>query len=276
MSSVLSSNDGGCNCGCGGGSGIVLPSPGGGTSGAQTIIVRSAPNLKIGNIINKYIENGVTIYQLEDFILVKPIVSFSNDAPLIEVGETIDLVQFSGNIQQGSYPIVTRTLTPDPGGVDLTAPFTFNVEDVKLVEPGTAALHILSAIDNQGNTTSVQSGVNVKYAFYQGFSSNQTLDQAQIKALVNRTLNDNILQQYGGKKTYVVPSSPAVPKYIQWWWPNGTTGISAALLGGFNLPLVDSAPVNVTNPHDGTIITSYVGKRTANLLDPGTYEITVS
>jgi len=241
------------------------------------VIVRNVPGIQIGNIINAFEENGDQIYELDDLVLVKPVVNFSNNAPAVnQIGATVALVTFNGSIVAGTYPITSRSITPDPGGLDLTAPFSFQKANVKRTTPGTAELHTVQATDNQGYITSKQSGVVFKHAFYQGFLENAILNQAQIKALINKTLNDTILDQYAGKKTYVVPSSLGTSKYIYWCGVVGTTAISAASLGGLALPLLDLAPVNVTNEFDGSVVNSYWVKRTANLLDPGSYDITIS
>jgi hypothetical protein len=263
----------GCSCcGGGGGAGAIGGQPPGGAS----IIVRHKVGTVIGNVIREYHEQGTTIYELDDEVIQAPLVALSNNAPAVsEIGRTIDVVVFSGSITQKTYPIATRSLTPDPGGVDLTAPFTFEVLNVKRITPGIAELHTLSATDTEGTTSSKQSGVAFKHAFYQGYNTAPLLTEADIKSLSNKTLNDSIIQQYGGAKTYVVPG-PSVPSYIYWLGPVGTPNIAGATLSGFALPLLDLAPVNVTNDFDGSIITSYWVKRTANLFDPGTYSIILS
>ena len=270
---VLSSTD--CDCGCSG-SGLTLQ-PGGSSSFLDSFTVRHRHGIAIGNVINQYNENGKKIYELDDLNLQLPAITFGNDAPsLSEIGQTIALVTFNGLITQGTYPIVSRTITPNPGGLDLTAAFNFQKTDVKRTTPGTAESHMVQAVDDQGNSRSVSSGVIFKHAFYQGYSGLTSLDETAIKALVNKSLNDSIIQQYGGQKTYVVPIAPATPKYIYWCGPVGTATIVGAILNGLTLPLLDLAPVNVTNIHDGAIVTSYWVKRTANLFDPTTYLITLS
>lgn len=273
MRKVKTSNNPG-SCGCG-------PTPG--TSNGSVIditnppiIVRAIEGALNGNIVRPYQENGVLVYQLEDFTLVKPVVAFTNNAPVAtEIGATISSVTFNGSISQGSYPIASRSLTPNPGVV-LTAPFNFNKVNVKRTTPGVAESHTLQATDDHGNQTSVISAVTFKHSFYQGYSELPTLTQAQIKALANKTLNDNIIQQYGGEKTYVVPGSPATPKYIFWIGPVGTQAIAAALLGGLGLAISILPSVNVTNSNDGSIITPYFVIRTSNKFNPGTYKITTS
>ena len=268
----LPTTSGGCSCCQGGGAGIIGVQPG----GAPSIIVRHKQGTVIGNVIKEYHEGGTTIYELDDQVIQAPIVALSNNAPGVsEIGRTLAVVIFSGNITQTTFPIVTRSLAPDPGGIDLTAPFTFEVTNVKRTTPGVAELHTLSATDTEGNTTSKQSGVSFKHAFFQGTNTAPLLTEADIKSLSNKTLNDSIIQQYGGSKDYLVPG-PTVPRFIYWVGPVGTPNIVGATLSGFALPLVDLAPVNVTNDWDGSIVTSYWVKRTANLFDPGTYKIIIS
>lgn len=270
---LLSSNN--CDCGCNS-AGNIGPSPGGGgvlTPDDIPIIVRSVPGIEIGNVINAYMESGKKIYELDDLALVLPGVVLTNNAPVAtEIGVNIGSVTFNGNITQGTYPIASRTLTPNPGGLDLTAPFSFNKINVKRTSPGIAELHTLQAIDDQGNSKTVTSGVTFKFAFYRGYSDIAVLDQTQIKALIAKTLNDSILQEYGGQKSYTVPNTPSsVSKYIFWCGPVGTTGISGAMLNGLTLPLTTLPVVNVTNANDGAIVTPYWVKRTTQKFDPGIY-----
>jgi hypothetical protein len=267
----LPTTSGGCSCCQGGGAGSIGGQPPGGPS----IIVRHKAGTVIGNVIKEYHEQGTTIYELDDQVLQAPAVVLTNNAPAAtEIGRTLASVIFSGSITQKTFPIATRSLVPDPGGIDLTAPFTFEKTNVMRTTPGIAELHTLSATDTEGNTSSKQSGVAFKHAFYQGYNTAPSLTEAQIKAMT-KTLNDSIIQQYGGAKTYVVPG-PSVPSFIFWCGPVGTPNIAGATLSGFALPLIDLPPVNVTNDYDGSIITSYWVKRTANLFDPGSYSIIIS
>lgn len=261
----------GCGCGCtdgelGSGS---SPNP------LDLFTVRHKPGTEIGNVIMQYNENGKLIYELDDLSLVEPIVAFSNDAGTREVGETVALVTFTGTINQGTHPIISREITPDPGGVNLNVnPFSFQKVDVKRTTPGAAELHTVAAEDDQGNISSVASSVLFKDAFFQGFNASPTLTEVQIKALANKHKIDSILQQYGGSKSYVVPGPDA--KYIYWVGPVGTPIIGGASLGGFMLPLVDVGPIVVTNPHDPSLTLPYWVKRTSNKFDPGTYSIAIS
>jgi len=264
----------GCSC-CDAGAGNIAGQGGGfGGGGSANIIVRHKQGTVIGNVIKEYNEQGVTVYELDDQILAFPVVVFTNNAPITEIGQTIDIVTFSGSITAATFPIAIRSLTPDPGGVDITAPFTFQKLDVKRTTPGVAELHTLSATDTEGNTTTKQSGVTFKHAVYRGYNTASSVSELDIKAMT-KTLNDSIAQQYGGEKTYVVPG-PGASNYIYWTAPIGTPGIAGATLSGFALPLVDLTPVDVTNIHDGSIITPYWVKRTANKFDPGTYKIILS
>lgn len=260
-------------CGCGGGAGgtPVLPE----LDPKEGILVRSKPNILIGNIINKFIENGVIVYELDDFTLVKPVISLSNNAPVTEVADTVASVVFNGNTAQGTFPIASRTLTPGES-VDLTAPFTFTKSNVKRTTIGLGQQHTLVVVDNQGNSSTIINGVSFKYGFYQGFNSLAVLDQTAIKALANKTLVDSILNSYGGVKTYVVPGSPSGPKYIYWCGAVGTPVPQGAILNGLPLPLQVLSNVNVTNPHDGTVITAYWVVRTAVRFDSGSYDISLS
>ena len=273
MTNKVLTSTGGCGCGQGLG-GIALQPPGSG-GGSANIIVRHKHGCVIGNVIYEYNEGGVKVYELDDLILSLPVVALTNDAPAkSEIGVTIPVVTFSGSITQGTWPITSRSLTPDPGGVDLSGPFLFQKINVKRTTPGTAENHTLSATDSEGNSKSATSGVVFKHAFYQGFNALTSLNETQIKTLVNKTLNDSIIQQYGGEQDYTNPLS--TPKYIYWCGPIGTTAIAGAMLSGLALPLLELAPVSVINIHDGSIVTPYWVKRSANLFDPGTYKITLS
>lgn len=270
---VLTSNQAG-SCGCGPASASSRPPI---DFENPSIIVRHMEGALNGNFVRKYSENGNLVYQLEDFTLVKPVIVFTNDAPAkTEIGVNIATVEFNGSITQGSYPISTRSIDPDPGGLILTAPFSFDKTNVKRTSPGVAELHTLQATDDHGNQTVVTSSVAFKHSFYQGYSDLATLTQAQIKALVNKTLNDNIIQEYGGQNAYVVPGSPATPKYIYWCFPVGTQAIAGATMLGLGLALTTLATVAVTNSNDGAIVTEYAVMRTANKFNPGSYNLTLS
>ena len=271
---VLTSSPGGCDCGCGQGLGGLSLHPGGGGGGSANIIVRHKHGCVIGNVIYEYNEGGVKIYELDDLILVMPVVVLTNNAaPKTEIGVTIPVVTFSGSITEGTWPITSRSLVPDPGGVDLTAPFTFDKTNVKRTTPGIAESHTLSATDSEGNSKSATSGVVFKHAVYQGFNASTSLTETQIKGLT-KTLNDSIIQQYGGENDYINP--PSTPKYLYFCGPVGTHAIAGAMLSGLALPLLELPTVSVINIHDGSIVIPYWVKRSANLFDPGTYKITLS
>ena len=264
----------GCHC-CDAGAGNIAGQGGSGSGGSANIIVRHKQGTAIGNVIREYNEQGIKVYELDDQVLQFPLVVLTNNAPATtEIGRTLALVTFNGSITQTTFPIASRSLVPDPGGVDITVPFSFQKADVKRTTPGVAELHTLSATDTEGNTTTKQSGVNFKHAVYQGYNTAALVSELDIKAMT-KTLNDSIVQQYGGEKTYLVPG-PGAANYIYWTAPIGTPGIAGATLSGFALPLVDLTPVDVTNIYDGSIITPYWVKRTANKLDPGTYKIILS
>lgn len=260
-----------CACGCetdGDNGSIPIVSP------QDQIVVRNRPGIEIGNVINEYNENGVKIYELDDLDLVGPGVTLTNDAPdPVEVGRTIAAVVFNGSIVQGTFPIIQRTISPDPGGLNLLLPFTFTVNNVKRNTPGAAAVYTLTAKDEQLNTSQVVKGVNVKHAAYHGFNAAAILNETQIKALT-KTIVDSVLDSYGGTRQYVVPGPD--PKYIYWCGVQGTPIIGGATLSGFALPLIDVGPVSVQNIYDSSLVNTYWVKRTANKFDPGTYSIFLS
>lgn len=260
------------NCGCGVPP-VSVPSP----NPLDSIIVRSKAGIQVGNVIYKYQQGGKVIYELDDLDLIKPVVNFVNDQSSVkEVGFNVAVVNFSGDISQGTFPISSKIMTPDEG-LDLDLPFNFQKTNVKRTTPGAGQLHTLVVTDDQGNATTVQSSVPFKHAFYMGFNSLAVLDQAAIKALANKNLVDSIAAQWGGSYDYVVPGAPAGAKYIYWCGPVGTPVPVGAILNGLTLPLYfGHANVNVTNIHDGALIIPYWVVRTANRLNPGTYEILFS
>ncbi|MEJ7644286.1 MAG: hypothetical protein WKF87_06805 [Chryseolinea sp.] len=271
MNNTVLTTSGGCGCSGGAGGLNLAPVIGDGAN----IIVRHKPGITVGNYFNELNEGGVKIYELVDKNLALPTVAFSNNAPVAEVGQTIAEVIFTGLITAGSNAVASRSISPAVDGLNLFGPFNFNILNVKRNTAGAAEGHTVQAIDSEGNARSVASSVAFKQAMYHGFSALAALDQDQIKALA-KVLKDSIIQQYGGVQNYVVPGSPATPKYIYWYGAVGTPSIAGAVLGGLSLPLVDVPPVTITNVHDATILTPYWGKRTANKLDPGTYAITIS
>lgn len=272
MANVKLISDDNCACCSGNGSGVDVI---GEIDPRESIVVRAKDGITIGNIFNTFYENGKKVYELDDFTLVKPVLALSNDAGIIEVGVNVATVVFSGSIAAGTYPILSRSITPDPGGLNLNNPFTFNVLNVKRTTPGTAAIYTLQATDDHGNTSTIVIGVPVKEAYYRGYSTVPTLDQTAIKALADKTLVDNILESYGGQHSYVIPNSPGTPKYIQWSGPVTSAPPSSAILNGLPLPLTRNADVVVTNPNDGSITKTYWSVRTTNRLNIGTYNITL-
>lgn len=265
-------SDTNCSCDNGGPGGVPIQPD---LDPRTGIVVRSKPGILIGNIINKLQDGPTIIYELDDFTLVKPVVSLSNNGPaVVEVGATVSSVLFSGSIAQGSYPIATRSLSPSES-VDLTNPFTFTKTNIKLSAPGLGQQHTLQATDNEGNTTTIVNGVPFKYAFFMGFNSLAVLDQTAIQALANKNLIDSFADQYGGLKTYVVPNSPTTPKYLYWCGPIGSPVIQGAIMNGLPLPLTDPGNVTLTNINDNTIQTQYWVRRTSVRFDPGTYQISL-
>jgi hypothetical protein len=269
MSNIKVLSDDNCACGAGVGQIPIAPS----VNPSESIVVRAAPGTVTGNNFIQYTEGGKTIYELIDLEIALPGVAFSNNAGTREVGETVAEVIFSGSITETTYPIVSRSISPVPEALDLTAPFTFIKEDVKRTTPGQAETHTLSATDNQGGVRNVASSVSFKHAVYQGFNGITPLTEADIKALANKHIVDSIATQYGGDKSYVVPSGG--PKYIYWVGSVGTPVPSGAVLNGLTLPLTALSPVDVENIHDDQIVVAYWVLRTANRLDPGTYQITL-
>jgi hypothetical protein len=256
---------GGCECA---GAGNI-----GSANSAETkVIVRAVPGAPV--VVEQFQEGPNTVFEIDGFTLIKPVVALSHDAGILEVGETKAVVEFSGSIAEGSYPIALRDINPDPGGLDLTAPFTFEKTNVKRTSPGFTEQHTLSATDEEGNVSTSMARVEARHAVYQGFSDLAILNQAQIKALVNKHLT-SIIDEYGGENEYVVPSGPSVPRYVYWVGPIGSDMVVAASLGGFSLPILQLPDVNITNDHDGTIIQAYWVVRSFNKLNPGSYNITV-
>ena len=240
------------------------------------IVVRNKPGIFNGNKINTFQENGKKIYELDDYTLEAPRVALTNNGGVAEVGQTLASVTFNGSILAATNPIVSRSITPDPGGLDLTSPFSFVKTNVKRTSVGRAEEHTLLATDNEDFYYSVKNWIPFKNAIYQGFNSLAVLDQTAIKALANKSLKDAVIQQYGGEKNYIVPASPAGPKYIYWAGPASTPIPTGAILNGLPLPLDYShSLINVTNIHDGSISVSYWVLRTANRIDVGSYAITL-
>lgn len=258
----------GCDCN-GGTPGLEIIDPRNG------IVVRSKPGIDIGNIINPLEENGKRVYELDDFALIIPVVTFTVDSPTKEIGETQASVTFNGTIAPGSFPIVSRVLNPAEGGVEASSPFSFIKTNVKRTTPGLGESHTLTVEDSEGNQTIVTTGVVFKHAFYRGFNALNSVPEAVLKAMT-KTLVDNLLQSYGGQQSYVVPASPVGDKYIYWAGPVGTPVIQGAILNNLPLPLVDPGNVVVTNIHDPAVLVEYWVRRTAVRFNPGTYLITLA
>ena len=200
-----------------------------------------------------------------------PTVTFVNDSPIIEVGNTKSLVQWTVNSADGSESIQTRTLAPDPGITGTTGVYQFTEADVTSNTAGEVSIYTLTVDDQEGDPIVKTSGVNFQFNIFQGFNATPTLDETAIEALANSSAQNGILSSYGGAKDYVIPS---INQYIYWVYETNTTGISSAILNGLPLPIEVVGTVSVTNAF--ALAANYTVVRTSNQFGVGTLNITLS
>jgi hypothetical protein len=225
---------------------------------------------KDGISVDKIQTGAKTIWEVG--LYTAPSATMVNDSPIMEVGDTNALVEWTLNSGNGSVPIETRVLDPDEGLTGLVGAFQFQISDVASVIAGIVELHTLTVDDEEGPPVVVTSGVNFQFKVFQGFNGNDTLDETAIEALVNSSPQNGILDVYGGAQDYVIPF---VNQYIYWVYPVGTVGISAAILNGLPLPIEVVLPaVSVTNVNGEDA--NYTVVRTSNRFGVGTLNITLS
>lgn len=200
-----------------------------------------------------------------------PGASFINDAPVVEVGNTKSLVEWTVNSNDGSESIQTRTLAPDPGITGTTGVYQFTEADVTSNVAGLTSIYTLTVDDNVGAPIVINSGVNFQFKIFQGFHASPTLNETEIEALANSSAQNGILSSYGGAKDYSIPS---INQYIYWVYETNTTGISSAILNGLPLPIEVVGTVSVTNGF--ALAANYTVVRTSNQFGVGTLNITLS
>lgn len=202
-----------------------------------------------------------------------PTINTTVDIGISKVGVNIPLVNFTGNIVEGTGSILSRSMVPDKG-LDLSQPFAWQETNVLGTEPGlwpqfSGEPTKITAQDDKPTTVVSEVGVEFRHLFYVGYSIEDALTESQIKGLVNQDLLTNIKSKYG---TYVYNYS-VVPVYIYWVFPGDTPGFTSAFEGPLPVPLKLDLP-NVTVTDEG-IAKSYRIIRTANKTKLTNAEITI-
>lgn len=209
--------------------------------------------------------DGKKVFTVKRVVYTPPQIQVTGN-PVREVGQVVDF-SWSGSVQQGREPIVRRESVP--AGVDLSGPFTAEVNDITRTSRGTYQAYRLEVEDSTGTVVTR----NLQIAFYNkvfrgyswkdGVTAGQELSSLDIAAFAS-TLAGDIKDVYGGVKSYVIPVS-AVAQYIYWIYEAGTTPIGAMELSNLPFPVVFiPGTIGIVNPHNPAITTQYSIVRSAN------------
>lgn len=205
---------------------------------------------------------------------VAPTVSFNVSPSFFEVGDTVPSANFTLNVTERSNTIDSITVVPDPGITLNVGNNTWSVANITSNVAGNVGTHTATISDNSANpNVTVNTSLNARWRYYQGFSTKSTLTETDIKALVNDDLSTGIKSLYGGNNTYTVPTS-AVNQFIYWSYPEGTNGIQSLSSGGFVVPFTVAGTVPITNSFG--ITENYIVVRTSNALGSGDIQINMN
>ena len=243
-----------CNSGCGDNS-IKFPVTGD---------VRDAIQIVGGKNINVTKErlSDIDKYTIAYQEYISPTITYTPQT-IVQTGVVVPSITFTGNIQQGSEEIVTRTMIPDKS-LNLSSPFSWKEINISGTAPGLFPKYsgqptTITVLDADGKTTTKQVGVEVRNAFFCGFNTSDTLTESQIITLTyNHDLLNSILDKYSSF-TYTYKT---MPTYLYWVYPVGSKGITYASEGVMSVPTVKlSDAVTVT---EYGVPTLYEVVRTAN------------
>ncbi|WP_428743158.1 hypothetical protein [Tenacibaculum sp.] len=230
---------------------------------STNVLPKDSVELKAGNNISITTEDlgDKKIYTIGYVPFALPTISVTNNSQVTKVGVNIPSVTFTGNIVQGSNPIIRRSMTPDKG-LDLTSEFTWQESNVLGTSPGlwpqfSGTPLEIEVEDDEMNVVTKQVGVEFRHLFYMGYSDKDVLTENEIKALSTQDLLTNILSKYSSY-TY---NYSVIPVYIYWVYPIGSPEINSAEEGPLPIPLKkDLLTINIT---DAGITKSYRVVRTA-------------
>lgn len=218
--------------------------------------------------------DGITQVRYDYAPYRAPSVSLGVSPTVFEVGDTVPIATFTLNITERSNPLSSIVINPDPGIVPTVGTNTFQVLDVTRDTAGSIATHTATITDDSGNgSISDSASLSARWRYFQGFSLKSTLNETDIKALVNQTISTGIKTVYGGSKNYVVPAS-AVNQYVYWAFPNDTSPFTSLSNGAFAVPFISLGDVSVTN--DFGVTKLYTVVRTAVALGSGTVNIVMN
>lgn len=190
-----------------------------------------------------------------------PRVSWESSVGITKVGLTVPSVTFNANISEGSNTIVSRSMTPDKG-LDLNLPFTWNETNVLGTAAGlwpqfSGSPTIVEVQDDEANNVVSSIGVEFRHLFYVGYSTEDSLTEAQVKGLVYQDLLTKIKDKYA-MYTY---NYTVVPAYLYWVFPADTEAFTAAEEGPLPVPIkLDLPNISIT---DEGVTKSYRVIRTA-------------
>ena len=182
-----------------------------------------------------------------------PIINTTSSVGVTKVGVTVPTITFNGSIVKGSEDITSRTMTPDKG-LNLTSPFSWIETVVRGTAPGLWPRFSgnPTTIEVYDGTTLVtkQVGVEYRHLFYVGYSTKDTLTEAEIKNIVKADPGVDLLNSVFDKyRTYNYRNDNiqgmSVPVYVYWIIPSYSPPINGAI--------EDPLPVPITNVGSITI-----------------------
>ena len=184
-------------------------------------------------------------------------------APIYKVGTIVPSYNFAVNLTNGSEDIVSFSMVP-PRVVTPSPILSWTEENIHGTDSGLwpkfdGVPTTITLIDSKGTIVTKQVGLEYRYRFFMGFSTEESLNASQIQTLGNSDLLTGILNKYA-THTYTY-SGGVLPVYIYWAFPSDTVGFTEALEGPMPVPLNLTLPnVNIV---DEGVTKSYRVIRTA-------------
>ena len=176
----------------------------------------------------------------------------------IELGDSV-VVNYTANLTVGTEDIVSNTVTPLPSGLVISESMAWQ-DTISSSVSGPVNPVTWQVIDAEGNTSAVTIQAVATSKLYIGYSANDVLTEAQVKALTEfSALGTSIKTAANSIASYNFTASTA---YIYWIYPVGGPGITSAEEGPLPVPLTTlGSTVSITNDHGVTI--SYKVVRTS-------------
>lgn len=164
--------------------------------------------------------------------------TITSNSGIYKVGVTVPSFKFDASFNKGSEEFVTQTMTPSKG-LDLSVPFTWTESNITGTDVGLWPRYdgvptLLHAVDTKGTVVQKPVGIEYRFLHYCGFTTKDSLTEAEIKQLVNRT---DLLTSIKSKYASYVYNYSTMPTYIYWVFPFGADTITEASEGPLPVPL---------------------------------------